>query len=198
MQSNNGAQARQTTSRPKRPLDKALSPEAWQLVTQASGPRAALEALMANELHGDALILLAGSLPMSFLLGWLRHCIRYEASEGMSFSDEEQQANALVDRWFAEPDDTKRRAAQALAEELDYSSPSAWLAAAVGWSGGSIAPPDQPEVQPAPHLAGTAVVAGLALLAGRQPEEFLARQKLYAERAIAMLSEAKPTHRTQG
>jgi hypothetical protein len=74
------------------------------------------------------------------------------------------------------------------AEAAGFRSPEAWAAVAAFWSGGSLAPPGQPLVKPAPQLTGTAVFAAIRLAAVRDdPGETEARLQVFlgAAREIA-------------
>jgi hypothetical protein len=53
------------------------------------------------------------------------------------------------------------------AQATGFTSPEAWVAVAAFWCGDSMAPPDQPKVPPAPHLAGSAVVGAVILASVR-------------------------------
>ena len=50
-----------------------------------------------------------------------------------------------------------------------------WLAAAVGWSSGSLAPPGYDVVEPGPWLTSEACYAALMQQAVREPEQITAR-----------------------
>jgi hypothetical protein len=72
----------------------------------------------------------------------------------------------------------------ARAQTSGFSSPEAWAAVAAFWSEGSMAPPDQPAVPPAPHLAGTAVSGAIMLAAVRgRPERRLERLACFLDAA---------------
>ena len=52
----------------------------------------------------------------------------------------------------------------------------AWLAAAVGFTGGSLFPPDQPELPPDPMLVGMAATTVLMLVAHVEGEKSAAKR----------------------
>ncbi|QDU58370.1 DUF6931 family protein [Aeoliella mucimassa] len=68
-----------------------------------------------------------------------------------------------VTNWVLAPDDQLRRQIQQEVRELPPAAPATLLAQAVYWSGGSVAPPDCPAVEPPTyitgHFASCAVVA---------------------------------------
>jgi hypothetical protein len=55
----------------------------------------------------------------------------------------------------------------AAAEASGARSPEAWAAIAAFWSGGSLGPPDVPEIPPAPQLCGIAIASAVLLAAVR-------------------------------
>lgn len=62
-------------------------------------------------------------------------------------------------RWLQEPDDENRRAIERLVEAADQSWPEALIGLAIFFSGGSIAPEDNPPVPADPRLPGK-LIAG--------------------------------------
>jgi hypothetical protein len=67
-------------------------------------------------------------------------------------------------RWIDNPEDGARRQIMAMALDEGRESPQKLLGMAVGFSGGSILPPDSPPLQPPPDACGK-MVSG-ALLSG--------------------------------
>jgi hypothetical protein len=65
--------------------------------------------------------------------------------------------------WVLEPDEPKRRAAQAAGETADFATPAGCAALAVYGSGGSLTPPNLPDVPPEPFMTAQAVSGALAL-----------------------------------
>ena len=64
----------------------------------------------------------------------------------------------------------------------------AWLAAAAGWSGGSLAPAAQETPVPPPeHLTACATVAAVNLMAALVAERFAARRAEFVARAMNLL-----------
>ncbi len=79
---------------------------------------------------------------------------------------------ASVKAWLADPSEPRRRETWALAQQDEESSPARLLAAAVFFSGGSIAPEDCEPVQPDPTLCGRLAAAAILATAyrGKEPE----------------------------
>ena len=63
------------------------------------------------------------------------------------------------------------------AESLEFDTACAWLGAAVGFSGGSMAPPDAPEIMPPEHMTAVAVAACLSLLSASDPDTMAASSR---------------------
>lgn len=76
-------------------------------------------------------------------------------------------------RWIDDPDDQLRRSAAALAEQETRPTAARFLAQAIFFSGGSLAPPNAPAVQPPPEVCGklvaAAVVTGVYSLPNPRP-----------------------------
>jgi hypothetical protein len=165
-------------------VDMELSAPARAQLDTAQPAQAAVRVLLDGGQPQDALKLLARLLPKRYVVAWLCQCARGEA-----LSPEDRAGAALAEKWVREPNETNRRAAFAFAQAGGYASLGAWLAAAVAWSGGSLAPPTQDTpVPPAEHLTARAAVAAINLLAAQQPALFEARRHGYALHALELLA----------
>ncbi len=71
----------------------------------------------------------------------------------------------LVHAWAVKPEEARRRGCLDKGLESSPKLPTTWLLLAVGWSGGSIAPPQAPPIQASPSQTPQAV--RVALLAAR-------------------------------
>ncbi|MDJ0908248.1 MAG: hypothetical protein QNI99_03575 [Woeseiaceae bacterium] len=148
--------------------DVALSEEAVALMADCGNTLSYLHRLCDEELFHDAFLTLARTLPRQYAIIWADKCIETKAQPTLSDADKECQQ--LVRQWLSNPEDGLRRQAMGKADELDFAGPCAWLAAAVGFSGGSLSPADQQEVPPAQHLTAVAIAAGLTELTYGEPE----------------------------
>jgi hypothetical protein len=91
----------------------------------------------------------------------------------------------LALQWVRDPDETLRREALSYAQAGDLKSPTVWLTRAVGYSGGSVAAPDQPPTPPNPDACALAVNAAVVLAATTaQPQMILPWIRECAEAAI--------------
>lgn len=144
----------------------------------------AVQALLAADQVPDALKLAARLLPKRYAVAWMCQCARDQA-----LSPEDKAGLSLAEAWVRDPGEGNRRAAFEFANAGEYQSIGAWLAAAAGWSGGSLAPAEQEQaVPPAEHLTARAVVAALNLMAGLVAEEFVERRRAFIARAATLLN----------
>ncbi len=90
----------------------------------------------------------------------------------------DKAALGAAERWTEEPTEDHRRSAESTAEATGYETAAGWSAAGAFWSGGSIAPPELPEVPPKETLTAQAVVVAISLTAGAEPSQMASR---YAE-----------------
>jgi hypothetical protein len=146
-------------------------------------PLQAVQILLEGGDTQDALKLLARLLPKRYAVAWACQCAR-----DLPLPLEDKAGASLAEQWVREPDEPHRRAAFEFANAGGYRTIGAWLAAAAGWSGGSLAPASQATpVAPAEHLTACAVVAAINLMAALEPERFDQRRAQFMARAISLL-----------
>ena len=159
--------------------------EARLLLSPAMSPHAAVSALIDAGQTQEALKLLARLLPKRYVVAWLCQCAR-----GEELGDEDRAGVALAEHWVRDPGERNRRAAFEFANAGGYDSIGAWMAAAAGWSGGSLAPAGQETpVPPSPDLTARAAVAAVNLLAAQDAEDFEGRRAAFASNALALLAD---------
>jgi hypothetical protein len=135
---------------------KATVPEALDLLEQQG--------------HWIAAIRILGhALPAREAVWWACVCARRAPDPATTPAD--LAALQAADAWVRHPSEEKRRAAMAAAEAAGSRSAEAWAAIGAFWSGGSMAPPNLPEVPPPPELCGTAVASAVLLAAVRHEPE---------------------------
>ncbi len=118
--------------------------------------------------HGHwiaAIRILGQALPHREGVWWACVCARRAPDPAATPAD--AAALQAADRWVRQPTEAHRRAAMDAAQAAGGRSAEAWAAIAAFWSGGSLAPPNLPEVSPAPHLCGVAVASAVLLAAVR-------------------------------
>lgn len=164
--------------------DVALSDDAMALLPEASNTFAYINSLCEQELFDDAFLTLARTLPKQYAIIWAAKCVEDGAGDGLDEKD--QKCLDLVKKWLSGPDEKVRRAAMDAADEREYEGQYAWLAAAVGFSGGSLAPPNQMEVPPPHHLTAVAVSACLLNVANQDEDALVENAKQIVDRGLAM------------
>jgi len=162
--------------------DVDLGNEARELLKPEDNPRKFVQRLMEHELLLDAIRVVARALSKPVAVRWACSCVVQAFGEGAKVPD--ASCVAAAERWAAEPSEENRRAAMAAAATTDYGTPGAWAAAAAGWAGGSLAPPEVPLVPPPDHLTAHAVAGAVALAAASDPEQLEARQIVFLQTAL--------------
>jgi hypothetical protein len=148
--------------------DLRIGEEAERLLESDPSPREFQETLIARELFPDAIRFLAYRLPKPKAIAWAVRCLHKVSAE---LPAGEAAALEAVERWLGDASDENRRAAQAAAEAAQFEGGASWVAMAVFWSGGSMAPPDQAAVPPPAGLTAEAVSAALTIAAiGDEPK----------------------------
>jgi hypothetical protein len=166
--------------------DVALSDEAVALIPDAANTLAYLNSLCEQGLFQDAFLTLARALPRQYAVIWAAKCVQQHCKEKPE--PEDTHCLEVVKQWLSNPDDKLRRSAMDAADACDYEGPWAWLAAAVGFSGGSLAPANQAEIQPPKHLTAVAVSACLISIAVFDPETTAETGRQMIDAGLAMVA----------
>jgi hypothetical protein len=164
--------------------DIELSEDALVLLPGAVNTCSYIQALCDQELFGDAFLTLARTLPRQYAIAWAAKCV--EESLAGELDERDRQCLDLARRWLGGPNEEIRRAALDAADDSDYQGQYAWLAASVGFSGGSLAPVNQVEVPPPSHLTAVAVSACLLYVANQDEEVLVENANQIIERGLAM------------
>lgn len=128
-----------------------LSENAHSLLRDDSTPGQYLEGLEKAGLFQDAVRFLALKLAPDAAIKWAVACVReLQSPEQKNRKDEPLEAS---ERWIKLPNDATRRDARTAADRAKDRGPSSLIAMAVFMSGGSVASPAAPEVQPPPYTA---------------------------------------------
>ncbi len=172
--------------------DVALSEEAVALMADCGNTLSYLHRLCDEELFHDAFLTLARTLPRQYAIIWADKCIENKSAPALSGADKE--CVEVVRQWLSNPDDALRRRAMDMADQLDFAGPCAWLAAAVGFSGGSLAPAEQTEVPPAQHLTAVAIAAGLTELTFGEPDSAAATSRELIDTGLEMVAIPGSSH----
>ncbi len=153
------------------PLD--LTEEALGLLTPEMTPRQFINALAEKALYADAVKMMAAALDKAAAVRWGLACAQTEAAAPKAQSD--AVCRAAVEAWLSEGSEKNRRLAMTVAESSGMTSAYHWLAAAAGWSGGSLAPAEFAEVRPPEHLTAVAAACAIRIAAQTDPDQFDAR-----------------------
>ena len=165
-------------------IQMELSEPASALLRPEMTAQAAVQALAEAGQVQDALKLLARLLPKRYAVAWLCQCARDQPLD-----PEDRAGASLAEKWVREPNESNRRAAFEFATAGGYKSAGAWVAAAAGWSGGSLAPASQETpVPPADHLTACAVVAAINMLAALDVDTFATRRAAFIKPAMNLLN----------
>ncbi len=168
--------------------DVLLGEEAASLLDGQQTPRQFLGLLIERELYTDAARFLARALPKREAVWWACRCARMvsSAAPGPGSSPVAEALDA-AERWVADPSEENRRASAEAAGRAGVETPAGCAAMAAFWSGGSLAPPDLPEVPPAEFLTARGV-AGAVLLAGviTEPHKAPERYQQYLKLGLAV------------
>ena len=167
----------------------ALSGDALSVVAGGANVRRCLDELLDRGLPADALMLVARVLPKRYVVAWACECFR-SVLIGMPGANPADRAGlALAQQWLADPAEENRRAALDFAEQGEFGTPGAWLAASAGWNGGSLAPRGYDPIPPPDHLPAEAAVAALRLAASQGPD-YAGLLKAFVLRALQIFAPA--------
>jgi len=125
-----------------------------------------LKALLRGETPEEAVTFAAYALTPRYAVWWAHECLQAISDH---LTDEDRAMLGLCAAWAADPDEPNRYAAMDAGLAAPEPGPGAWVAMAAGWSSGSIAPPDQPEVPVQPFMCARAVNGGVLSGLARVP-----------------------------
>jgi hypothetical protein len=162
-----------------------LEDEARALLAPEHGPREFIEHLVEQEQYAAAVQLLAHALPTREAIWWAWVCARRAA--GAEPAPEVREGLDAIERWITQPANATRRPLFSLAEEIGVDTPVGAAALAVFFSGGSLAPPEAPHVEPIPYAAAKAIFGSVMLSAGAdepEPEMMAERFRGYIKQGV--------------
>lgn len=129
----------------------SLSPDAVDLVEPGDQLDHFVDRLMKSNLADDAVRYIAGVLPASIAVRWAMEVADASRLETSSLRD-------AISTWIDDPSEPARRTVQNLLSVEPCDNVTKWIAQAVVYSGGSLAPDGQPIIKPPPHLSAVAIV----------------------------------------
>lgn len=157
--------------------------EGMKLAQPGMTPARFVEAAIAAGQYPDAIRFLAFALPIREAVWWACLAVR-DSLAGEQVAKEGPVLEA-VEAWVYKPVDANRRAVFTKAEPVGFDIPTGYVALGAFWSGGSMAPPGNPDVLPDPALAPNAVAAAVLIAAvAKGPQGAEDRYKRSLARAI--------------
>ncbi|GLS26095.1 DUF6931 family protein [Marinibactrum halimedae] len=140
-----------------------LSDEAEAVVVPEATTKANIEALIKAGCHHDAIKLLAHGLPKREAVWW--SCIAARQAQTPQTDENNVKALIAAETWAKKPTEENREVCRSLGEVTKHNSPASWAATAASWCSGSLAAPDEPEIQPPEYLYAHAVAGCVSLAA---------------------------------
>jgi hypothetical protein len=137
-----------------------LSSEARAFLLPTLSPQGYLTLLTDAELVGDGIRFMAFAMPVREAIWWA--CVVAQTSIEQQTPLETRSIESAA-AWVYEPNEARRRACFALAEEAEFQGAAAYAALSVFWSGGSLAPEGMPDA-PADLKLGPIGVGASVLL----------------------------------
>jgi predicted component of type VI protein secretion system len=128
-----------------------------------------VEALLQQSRFSDGITFLAAAMPKREAVWW--GCQSCGGSDPSSLPRDDRKAIEAARAWVVDPSEENRRAAEAAANAGELLTAPSCVAMAAFLSGGSIAPPDLPEVPPPDHLTGHTIACALSLAAAIGSDE---------------------------
>jgi hypothetical protein len=165
----------------------ALSGGALTVLAGGANVRRCLDELLDRGLPADALVLVARVLPKRYVVAWACDCFKSVVAGLPQASAADRAGLALAQQWLADPVEENRRAALDFAEQGEFGTPGAWLAASAGWNGGSLAPRGYDPIPPPDHLPAEAAVAALRLAAS-QGLDYVGLMSAFVVRALQIFA----------
>ncbi|MCI0458617.1 MAG: hypothetical protein L0Z62_16770 [Gemmataceae bacterium] len=160
-----------------------LGDKARELLRDPLTPAQYLQLLMDNQQYLDAVRFLAHALPRREAVWWACLCAR--SSSGPNSAPAVRAALQAAEKWVADPTEDNRRPSMAAAEAATLETPAGCAAAAAFWSGGSLAPPNLPEVPPPEGLTARGVTGAILLAAVfTEPEKAIEKQRTFLTQGI--------------
>ena len=138
-----------------------LSQESIELARASTDPKRFGNELVLNSKLLDALRWFAHTISKPQSVLWACACVE-EIMQNESDSVQLTAYRAAM-RWGREPNDDNREDAKQLAEVAKHEGVGGILAASAGWSGGSLAPSNLPEVAPDDRLTAQCVSIALTI-----------------------------------
>jgi hypothetical protein len=162
-----------------------INQEARALLGDGLGPRALVEALLANKLYIAGIDFIAHALRPREAIWW--GCLCLQQACGSDLSSLDKAACKAAVQWVLEPTEENRAAARAPAEAAGYTSLAGALAWAVNQTGGNLVPPKASQTSPRPFASAKTVANTIKLASVKSdPAKIADTQRLFGELGIGV------------
>ncbi len=160
-----------------------LPNEAEPFLSDNVTPQEFVSALIENRKCLPAIDFMAHALPSREGIWWGCLCMRHALGDDLAPADREAATAAV--QWVMRPTQESRLEARAPSELAGSASLAGTLARAVFLSGGNVAPPDAPHVEPPPFSWAKAVARAVKFAAMKAgPRQTTKVQRSYVELAM--------------
>ncbi len=134
--------------------------------------RAFIDRLAASATPEEAVTFAAQAMALRHGIWWGHECLMRMRQV---LEPQDLEMLALAADWVGAPGEETRHRAATAAMACTTKTPGVWIALGVGWTGGSLLPPEQAAVPPPPFLPGRAINAGVLLALARAERDQRAR-----------------------
>ena len=165
-----------------------LGEEAKKTLTPEMSANEFIEALVAKQLHPDAVQFIAHYLPKRQAVWWALGCVKQGIPE---MPPEQDAAVKSTERWIAEPTEENRQAAFKAAEEADTSTPAGITALAAYYSD-ALPPTADPKMNAKSYfITAKLVTAAVMLAATADPEQLKLRFNGFVTKGVEVVKRTK-------
>lgn len=167
----------------------ALGEEAKKMLTPEITANEYIDALIARQLHPDAVQFIAHYLPKRQAVWWALGCVKQSAPPDAP--PEQADAMNTTEKWIAEPTEENRQAAFRAAETADTSTPAGITALAAYYSD-ALPPTADPKMNAKAYfVTAKLVTAAVMLAATSDPEQLKTRFSGFVSRGVEVVKRTK-------
>lgn len=165
-----------------------LGEEAKKMLTPEISANEFIEALVAKQLHPDAVQFIAHYLPKRQAVWWALGCVKQGVPE---MTPEQDAALKTTERWIAEPTEENRQAAFRAAETADTTTPFGITALAAYYSE-ALPPTADPKTNAKAYfITAKLVTAAVMLAATADPEQLKPRFSGFVNKGVEVVKRTK-------
>lgn len=166
-----------------------LGEEARKILTPEITANEFMEALVAKQLHPDAVQFIAHYLPKRQAVWWALGCVKQSAP--MEVPPAQDAALKSAERWIAEPTEENRQAAFKAAEDADTSTPAGITALAAYYSDAIPQTSDPKTNAKAYFITAKLVTAAVMLAATADPDQLKIRFTGFVTKGVDVVKRTK-------